>query len=212
MGADVKADMFNKARAEYEEKLASHETEKDSLRRSSRQSIDMASQTQKKLEMQVAALELDVTKKQQEADEWQEVAMNTKRDAEMSSKKVMKMNQDLEAEIATLQATKAAMQREADVKAESVARAKSISEEKISELEAKNEVLKHNLEEEKRSISEMERKMIELKEDRDGMAHEAEEWQEVAMNTKREGEEKVQELNKRFSRMSVNKDDNSESD
>merc|ERR1719450_1965902 len=68
--ADVKADMFGKARAEYEEKLTNHENEKDSLRKSSRQATDMANQTQKKLEMQIAALELDVTKKQQEADEW----------------------------------------------------------------------------------------------------------------------------------------------
>jgi len=129
----------------------------------------MASQTQKKLEMQIAALELDVTKKQQEADEWQEVAMNTKRDAEMSSKKVMKMNQDLEAEIATLQATKAAMQREADVKAESNARKMGDTEEKISELEAKNGVLKSKLEEERRSKLELERKVVELQADRDDM-------------------------------------------
>merc|ERR1712007_103991 len=98
--------------------------------------------------------------------------------------KAMKMNQDLEAEIATLQATKAAMQREADVKAESVARKMGVSEEKISELEAKNGVLKNNLEEEKRSKFELERKIVELQADRDDMARDAEEWQEVAVTTK----------------------------
>jgi len=102
------------------------------------------------------------------------------------------------------------MQREADVKAESVARKMGDTEEKISELEAKNGVLKSKLEEEKRSKVELERKVVELQADRDEMAHEASEWQEVAVTTKQECEEKLHELNGRLSMMSADNADSSD--
>merc|ERR1712007_415127 len=88
-------------------------------------------------ESRMSALEAEKDKRQQEADEWQEVAMNTKREADIASKKALKACQDLDAGISTLQATKAAMQREAEVKAESMARLKGNADDKTSELEAK---------------------------------------------------------------------------
>merc|ERR1712007_348809 len=88
-------------------------------------------------ESQLSALEIEKDRRQQEADEWQEVAMNTKREADIASKKALKACQDLDAEISTLQATKAAMQREAEVKAESMARFKGNADDKTSELEVK---------------------------------------------------------------------------
>merc|ERR1712196_284843 len=98
---------------------------------------DSAQKSKRDMESRLSALEAEKDKRQQEADEWQEVAMNTKREADIASKKALKACQDLDAEITTLQATKAAMQREADVKAESMARLKSNADDKTSELELK---------------------------------------------------------------------------
>merc|ERR1712064_157428 len=93
--------------------------------------------SKREMESRLSVLEMEKDRKQQEADEWQEVAMNTKREADMASRKSLKACQDLDAEISTLQATKAAMQREAEVKAESMARLKGNADDKTAELELK---------------------------------------------------------------------------
>merc|ERR1712007_396673 len=117
-------------------------------------------------ESQLSALEIEKDKRQQEADEWQEVAMNTKREADIASKKALKACQDLDAEIATLQATKAAMQREADVKAESMARLKGNADDKTSELEAKMLEMKKKNEEVSRNNLELGTRIVAMEEEK----------------------------------------------
>merc|ERR1712007_306742 len=101
-------------------------------------------------------------KRQQEADEWQEVAMNTK--------------------------------READVKAESMARLKGNADDKTSELEAKIAEMQKKNEDVSRNNLELGTRIVAMEEEKVRTVKEAEEWQEVAINTKRDGEAKIKEL------------------
>merc|ERR1712107_749113 len=163
-----------------------------------REVADSAQKSKREMESRISALEIEKDRRQQEADEWQEVAMNTKREADMASKKALKACQDLDAEISTLQATKAAMQREADVKAESMARLKGNADDKTSELEVKIiEMQKRN--------EDVSRRIVAMEEEKARTVKEAEEGQEVAINTKRDGEAKIRELEQSLRSMTEEK-------
>merc|ERR1712007_410918 len=93
-----------------------------------------------------------------------------------------KLIADLEAEISTLEATKLAMQKEAEVKAQVTVNLKTDVDDRIRSLEADVRTYKEQSE---RTT----KRMAALDEEKASMEKEAEEWQEVAINTKKEGED-----------------------
>merc|ERR1712007_151858 len=131
--------------------------------------------------------DIEKSAKQREAEEWQEVAMDTKRQTDEAARKNKKLIVDLEAEVSTLEATKLAMQKEAEVKAQATVNLKTDVDDRIRSLEADVRTYKEQSE---RTT----KRMAALDEEKASMEKEAEEWQEVAVNTKKEGEDKVLEL------------------
>merc|ERR1712137_887646 len=129
---------------------------------------------------------------EKEADEWQEVAMNTKKEGEAAVRRVQAANTELTAQITTLELTKQAMQKEADVKSQMMQKIKMELEEKITASEAE----KLNFQRQAREVAdsahgskrEMESRLSALEIEKDKRQQEADEWQEVAMNTKREAD------------------------
>merc|ERR550537_175843 len=81
-------------------------------------------------------LDLEKNTKIKESEEWQEVAMNTKREGEQVVKRVTLAHQELEAQITTLELTKQAMQKEAEVKAAAMANTQIEYEEKVAAVES----------------------------------------------------------------------------
>merc|ERR1712137_1031323 len=100
---------------------------------------DDLAQERASFETRRSLLELDRDAKQKEADEWQEVAMNTKREGEAAAKRLTLANQELDAQIVTLESTKQAMQREAVVKATAMSSAVAEYEDKFSAAEKEKE-------------------------------------------------------------------------
>merc|ERR1712137_1428070 len=114
-----------------------------------------------KLKARLKELEL----KQREAEEWEDVAVSTKRQSDDAAKVAASRLSDMQDEIATLESTKNALQKEMQTKADIYARSRQ-------ELEEEMDAQKKELE------SELEAKQ-----------NEAEEWEEVAISTKRQGED-----------------------
>jgi len=202
--ADVKATAMSNAVAEYEDKFSAAEKEKENVGKKAKDEMEKLLKEKAQLEARVANLELEKNAREQEADEWQEVAMNTKRDAEESARQTGKTIADLQAEIETLEATKAAMQREAEVKAQVMTNLKTDTDETTRILEGDVVVAKKKsesaLEEIAKERIETAKRIASLESDKDDFEREAEEWQEVAINTKREGEEKIIEMEQTINR------------
>merc|ERR1712196_143319 len=97
------------------------------------------------------------------------------------------------------------MQREADVKAESMARLKGNADDKTSELEAKIVEMQKKNEDVSRNNLELGTRIVAMEEEKVRTVKEAEEWQEVAINTKRDGEAKIRELEQSLRSMTEEK-------
>merc|ERR1712007_295335 len=185
--AEVKAVAMANTRVEYEEKVAAVESERFHLQKKAKDGLEGISREKAELEAKLAQLDIEKSAKQREAEEWQEVAMDTKRQADEAARKNNKLMADLEAEISTLEATKLAMQKEAEVKAQATVNLKTDVDDRIRSLEADVRTYKEQSE---RTT----KRMAALDEEKASTEKEAEEWQEVAINTKREGEDRVLEL------------------
>merc|ERR1712064_223550 len=189
--AEVKAVAMANTRVEYEEKIATVESERLLLQKKAKDGLVDISREKADLEAKLAQLGIERNAKQREAEEWQEVAMDTKRQADEAARKHNKLIVDLEAEISTLEATKLAMQREAEVKAQATVNLKTDVDDRIRSLEADVSTYKGQSQ---RIAEEMKKRIAALEEEKISMEKEAEEWQEVAINTKKEGEDRVLEL------------------
>merc|ERR1712137_940605 len=185
--AEVKAAAMANTRIEYEEKVAAVESDRLQLQKKAKDGLEGISREKAELEAKLVQLDIEKSAKQREAEEWQEVAMDTKRRADEAARKNNKLIADLEAEISTLEATKLAMQKEAEVKAQATVNLKTDVDDRIRSLEADVSTYKEQSE---RTT----KRMAALDEEKASMEKEAEEWQEVAVNTKKEGEDKVLEL------------------
>merc|ERR1712137_453205 len=139
--ATVRTEAFQNLKHDLEARLASVEGERDEMRIKIKTMKDDFSKERTAFETTKNLLDLEKNTKHKESEEWQEVAMNTKREGEQVVKRVTLAHQELEAQLATLELTKQAMQKEAEVKAAAMANTRIEYEEKIAAAESEKLLL-----------------------------------------------------------------------
>merc|ERR1712007_42256 len=125
------------------------------------------------------------------ADEWQEVAMETKKSADEARQKSAKIVQDLAAQVFSLKAARATTLEESETIIKALASSNSDSAGRIHEFEMQLASLTKELQERTKARDEMER--------------EAQEWQEVAMEGRRDAEKNMLDMDRRFSHCEAEK-------
>merc|ERR1712137_115405 len=165
------------ARAEFDRAVKEMQAEKEALQIKLAKGLGEVDQEKLDLGYRITRLEFEMGVKEREADEWQEVAMETKKSADGARQKSAKIVQDLEAQVFSLKAAKAS--------------SNSDSAGRIHEFEMQRASLTKELQERTKALDEMER--------------EAQEWQEVAMAEKKDAEENMLEMERRFSHCEAEK-------
>merc|ERR1719240_417912 len=106
---ELRATRAATAKAELEGRIEEVQAEKETLKMKIAKDTGEVTRWKSDLEARIRELELEKVAKEREADEWQEVAMDTKNAADEARRKSAQTIRDLEAEIFSLTATKAAM-------------------------------------------------------------------------------------------------------
>merc|ERR1712137_373525 len=172
--------------SDLQNEISTLEATKQALQREMALKVDVAARMKADLEETIAKLQGDVDTKKKEADEWEEVALNTKRDGEAQARRLTVTNQELAAQNETLEQTKRAIVHEHEVKTEIHNANKAELEQKVTQLESE---LSSTQKKAAENTESWRKERTDLKAQLDAMQREADEWQDVAVNTKRSGED-----------------------
>jgi len=141
----------------------------------------------------ISLLESEKNAKAKEAEEWEEIATDAKRDKELVVRRSIMEKQDLQANLETLEATKQALQREAEMRAAKTANARAEFDRATKEMQAEKEALQMKI---AKSMGEVDKEKLDmgvritaLELERGAKERESAEWQQEAMDAKKSAEE-----------------------